>query len=360
MPNKEIKLRRLKIENYKAIDKLEIKFPAPSFSDEPDVMVIGSRNGVGKTSVLEACSLVFLGAAGGSAFFGSLPPPLNIFYKAIRSGKSEALIYGDLLIGSEKRALKMSLRHSNTGYVIDNGKRFESFVPYRLSGNLYNEEILSRIANSIMGISSDPFLLPPFYYFNSYRKTREGNPGMGMLVSGSDSHHYFKDGPFYESPISVFKLEIIKSMMAEKGLFEGLTENEPALTIDKLNELVRQYADGSIDKLRPANDNTFEFRVKPAKGGESYPFDGLSSGQKEIISTLFLIWKYTKDEPGIVLIDEPELHLNAEWRRSFIKNLFSMARNNQYIIATHSKDIFASGDENRRIMLSPSEGAKAR
>lgn len=358
--NKEIKLRRLKIENYKAIDTLEIEFPAPSFSDEPDVMVIGSKNGVGKTSVLEACSLVFLAASAGSDIFAAQNEALNIFNKAIRASEDEALIYGDLLIGSEKHSLDITLHRDNFRRAADNKKSFNNFVHSSLYWYFHDKNALSRITNSIMGISSDPFILPPFYYFNSYRKTREGNPDMGMLLKGTNDKSHFADGPFYESPISIFKLEMLRSMMAEKGLFEGLEADESTAIINKLNELVGLYANGTIDKLRPANDNSFEIMVKPEKGGESYPFDGLSSGQKEIISTLFLIWKYTKDEPGIVLIDEPELHLNAEWRRSFIQNLYSMAPKNQYIIATHSKDIFASVDESRRLLLSASKGAKAR
>ena len=80
-------------------------------------------------------------------------------------------------------------------------------------------------------------------------------------------------------------------------------------------------------------------------------FDGLSSGQKEIISTLFLIWYHTKDKPSVVFIDEPELHLNAQWHRSLVNRLMKLAPNNQYIMATHSEDIMDSVEEDRRILL---------
>ena len=92
-------------------------------------------------------------------------------------------------------------------------------------------------------------------------------------------------------------------------------------------------------------------RVSPDGGAPSFPFDGLSSGQKEVISTLFLIWQYTREKPGIVLIDEPELHLNAEWERPLIRELFRLAPGNQYILATHSEDIFDAVDPRRRMLL---------
>jgi predicted ATP-dependent endonuclease of OLD family len=81
----------------------------------------------------------------------------------------------------------------------------------------------------------------------------------------------------------------------------------------------------------------------------------LSSGQKEMIATLFLIWKNTKKQPSIVLIDEPELHLNAEWHGDFVRQLYKLAPQNQYILATHSEEIFRSVDERHRSVLIPDE-----
>ncbi|MBT3388588.1 MAG: ATP-binding protein, partial [Desulfobacula sp.] len=122
-------------------------------------------------------------------------------------------------------------------------------------------------------------------------------------------------------------------------------------TLDKLNEFVRIYAGGIIKKLRPSADNTVDIRISLNDGEDSITFDGLSSGQKEIISTLFLIWYHTKDKPSVVFIDEPELHLNAQWHRSFVKTLIKLVPENQYIIATHSEDVMDSVDADRRVLL---------
>ncbi|NQU64387.1 MAG: AAA family ATPase, partial [SAR324 cluster bacterium] len=65
----------------------------------------------------------------------------------------------------------------------------------------------------------------------------------------------------------------------------------------------------------------------------------------------FLIWHHTQKSPCVVLIDEPELHLNSQWHRGFVKKLINLAPHNQYIIATHSEDIMDSVDEDRRILL---------
>ena len=130
-----------------------------------------------------------------------------------------------------------------------------------------------------------------------------------------------------------------------------MRRTKPDDAITKLNELVSSYAGGTISKLRPSAESTIDFRVTPTNGGDSVTFDGLSSGQKEIISTLFLIWYHTKNNPSIVFIDEPELHLNSQWHRSFVDKLVKLAPQNQYLIATHSEDIMDSVSEDRRVLL---------
>ncbi|MDR0611567.1 MAG: AAA family ATPase, partial [Planctomycetaceae bacterium] len=56
--NFSVKLRKLSIQNYKGIDSLELDFPPPDMPDDPDILIMGSENGLGKTSVLECCSLL--------------------------------------------------------------------------------------------------------------------------------------------------------------------------------------------------------------------------------------------------------------------------------------------------------------
>jgi predicted ATPase len=141
--------------------------------------------------------------------------------------------------------------------------------------------------------------------------------------------------------------------MGQASLFEGLDNSESASVLATLNELIERYCGGRIEKLRPLPDNRVAIRIKPSGGRDFFSFDGLSSGQKEIVATLFLIWRNTAERPGIVLIDEPELHLNVEWHGDFVEQLRRLAPHNQYILATHSEEFFRSVDESRRRVLVP-------
>jgi predicted ATP-dependent endonuclease of OLD family len=154
-----------------------------------------------------------------------------------------------------------------------------------------------------------------------------------------------------ELPTSRFKLEILHSMMSEANLFEEIEDVTAQEALEKLNHLLKVYANCRIAKLRATSNSTVEFRIVPLDGETTFTFDALSSGQKEIISTLFLLWRYSNPHQGIILIDEPELHLNLELHRGFIKQLYKLAPQSQYLITTHSEGIFSSVDQEMRVLL---------
>ena len=50
---------------------------------------------------------------------------------------------------------------------------------------------------------------------------------------------------------------------------------------------------------------------------------------------------------------DPEMHLNAEWHRTFIHNLLELIPKNQYIISTHSEEVMDTVNKENRILLLP-------
>ena len=348
-----IKIRRISIRNYKGIDALDMQFPVPRLADDPDIFVMGSRNGLGKTSIIECCALLLLGLILREERFRlrdrysiSIVDAPDLL---IRAGKRSAEIGGEIVLGDEAVTVKMSI--DRRGRVKLSGEKlFEKMLGKR---SIDPESDADDLIRAICGFTPNPVIENTFLLFHSYRKVQEGNPEMGMMLRGRNPRR----PPRHEFPMSAFKLQILRSLMGQANLFELDEEEGSDETIDALNQLVKTYAGGTISKLRPSPDNTIDFRVNPVDLGESFTFDGLSSGQKEIISTLFLIWYHTRNRPSVVFIDEPELHLNAQWHRGFVKSLTSLASQNQYIIATHSEDVMDSVSEDRRALLSSDQGA---
>jgi hypothetical protein len=354
-----VRLRRLEITNFKALDHLELDLPAPRMSKDPDVFVLGSRNGLGKTSVLEASALLLL--------IARLPPDLRKeffhFRRApeqrfqryidlsdlfVRSGSKEAVIEASVELDGKAIPITLTVARDGRLKLVPD----DPLPPVnRLRDGYPPSWDIEGMVDSLASISPEPLVAPPLLYFHSYRKVSEGAPEFGAWIErGPRPGRWRAPG---ESAISSFKLEILSMMMRRADLFETAVDGreDSSEALDQLNEIIGKYAYGRIEKLLPGPDNTIDFRIMPSGGGRSFSFDGLSSGQKEVISTLFLVWRNTRRSPAIILIDEPELHLNPEWQRDFVKQIQNLTPTSQIIIATHSEDIWSSVPEDRRILL---------
>src|SRR5690606_5189298 len=88
-------------------------------------------------------------------------------------------------------------------------------------------------------------------------------------------------------------------------------------------------------KLIDKNKNIYEIVL--LKGSTEFQINQASSGEKEIINFLFGIFAFNIKN-GIIVIDEPELHLHPRWQLVLL-DLFEELSNetkNQFIISTHS------------------------
>lgn len=314
------KLRRIEITNYKAIDHLVLEIPAPTMANDPDIFVVGSKNGVGKTSLLECCALAHLG----------------------KRRKSWTVIGDELKGGIRSGTMSFTVESTydrgGRSSLIVRDKDINEFFP---TGDRHQWPLPASENDALFGRSLEPLLRPDLLLFHSHRKVAEGPLRLQQMLD-----------PRQAQDSSTLKVAIMSMLLAKSGLLEDYSNSDAELPLERLNEMLTNFAGGRVDKLRSMNDNRLDIRIA-TPGGASFSFDALSSGQKEMISTLFLIWHITRHRQALVLIDEPELHLNAEWQREFIHQLHALAPQNQYILATHSEDIFASVPEDRRVLLGP-------
>lgn len=336
----KIRLNKIKLVNFKCFDEIEIEFPKPFNEDDLDVFVMGSQNGLGKTSVLEAISLLFL-----TSIFEEFHLPFADYF--IKAGKNFATIEGYFEVNDKENLVKLEIK-KGTPIGVENFLIFKIVSKEKLGNLLKGNEgyfisetspipRLEKLLLSIMLAENEPFLIAPFIYFNSNRIINAKNVQLEDIS--------------IDDEFSLFKKEVMKILAAKGGIFEDFSVENSEESLKFLNDLCKEYAQGTFGKV---NSVSGDIRVTLTNGG-IISLNGLSSGQKEIISTLFLIWKNTKDQSGIVLIDEPELHLNVEWQHKFIRSLKKLLPQNQYILATHSKQIFGSVEPEYRGMLRPDD-----
>ena len=94
--------------------------------------------------------------------------------------------------------------------------------------------------------------------------------------------------------------------------------------------------------------------------GVQFDIDGLSSGEKGVILNFLLIAR-TIAPNGLILLDEPELHLNPAVCRDLLQFLvdeYAVGQNVQAIICSHSAEILAGALEKEQCSLFHLRGGK--
>ncbi|KKZ12835.1 MAG: hypothetical protein TE42_02805 [Candidatus Synechococcus spongiarum SP3] len=183
------KVRWISIKNYKGIENVELELPGPRMKDDPDVMVIGSQNGLGKTSILECCSLLLSTLVTRPRQWefrttGPRPLPIHLPDLLVRAGADQLKLDGELWLVTEKeqKKLRVSSHLTRRGDVkIDvkiNGERLrDARKEFDATGE--RESIGEELISVISGLSADPMVTDSFLLFHSYRKAQEGNPELG-------------------------------------------------------------------------------------------------------------------------------------------------------------------------------------
>jgi len=136
---------------------------------------------------------------------------------------------------------------------------------------------------------------------------------------------------------------------------------------ETLKELFRTFfPDKEYEGVRPLAGGSLEFPVR-LPGGERHDIDDLSSDEKEILYG-YLRLRNSTPRRSVILLDEPELHLNPSLLQGFPDFYYrhlGVAQDNQLWLVTHSDTLLrqAIGNTNYRVyhMLtaSSSEGNQA-
>jgi ABC-type transport system involved in cytochrome c biogenesis ATPase subunit len=349
-PDLRLRINRLTIDNYKGIGHLELEFPPPALSGDADVTVIGSENGMGKTSILEAIVLLMCGLEERGLSRYSPEDWAYFNNRFIRSSENRSGVRAVFALSQGEQDASISLFREGIPEISEtkNLKRL-------ISACSDIAPLQKADPGSILAPPEDPISAPGTLYFHSYRRIRESDLQKAQESPFKNAKTTAEDRAAMQMPLAEFKNAIAKAILGKAGMLSDPSPSDAQGRLAKLNELLREYAESELTNLELIG-RTLEPRVRDLETGIEFLLDGLSSGQKELVSLLFSVWLSSLDSPKIVLIDEPELHLNAQWHRKLVRWLTELAPRNQYILATHSDEVFAAVEQSHRILLKP-EGA---
>ena len=185
-------------------------------------------------------------------------------------------------------------------------------------------------------------LSPIYLYFSPYRA--ESNLNEQVNLAANNFYELLAEYLESSSKTTASLIKLASLYFArKKRVYEhkASTDKENRLTwntdkqVKKITKILEKIGFSWDLRLRNADKNIYEIIL--TKQDKEFSLTQISSGEKEIINFLLGIFALNI-EGGLLIIDEPELHLHPKWQFLFLDILIELASitNNQFILSTHS------------------------
>lgn len=182
-----------------------------------------------------------------------------------------------------------------------------------------------------------PRLHPPLVYFSPYRIPQTQQ--LIARLAGSDVFSLLETYKKNTSKNVSSTFDLANYYFARK--LRLLNNNHGLFNKDEEVEFVNKYI-GRLGYKRftlkevDALNNVYQALIEKS-GGKSLELYKASSGEKEILNMLLGVFAFNV-ENGVVIIDEPDLHLHPLWQNLLLGLFFELAqeRKIQFLLVTHS------------------------
>lgn len=358
-----MKIKRLLLKNFRGISDIEIEFDGKS-------TIIYGVNGMGKSTVLDACDIIFskiLGEASMDKQIGGL----LIKEKDVKLGENKTEISTDIIIEGKVFSYYRKRVDGTNSHKKSLLKKIADYIRRQYIGESYEGE-----ADEDEGYRDDwetAYILKidekrdmPVYisyginrYIDGRRLLRKKYTGAGGKLDA------WRDDVFNGSiDFDLFfewfrgRQEYENSIKVENTVFEDEQLNAAREAV-----LAVLGEDFSSIKIKINDDAAGMVLVKK---GLELSIKQLSEGERSMVAlTGDLARRLAIANPGIenplmgsgiVLIDEIDLHLHPVWQAKIVPILLKIFPNIQFIVTTHSPKVLGEiGDEVTIIKLDAQE-----
>ncbi|MCQ2514284.1 MAG: tetratricopeptide repeat protein [Ruminococcus sp.] len=340
-------LKSLRIKNFKGFENIKVKF------DNKINLIIGN-NGMGKTSVLEAV-IISLGGfiCGIDGVKGKNITDItedNIRIEMHKTGE-----------GSIETIYKLPVEICAD---IDiNGKAFE-FCRKRISrDNTYTITEPEDVQSTASEMAGDLGSILPVVSYQSFKRLSEQGKNKNNWINPFSENNFPRivgyDDCFSQESNTLQMTEWIKRME-----YISWQNDKEAVEYSAVKKAVNSFMSKMMDNqdINIFYDKRAE-EIMYSSDNETLPIRMLSSGYRSLIGMVIDIATrmavlnpdlkndIIKQTPGIILIDEIDLHLHPEWQWKVLSVLSETFPNVQIIATTHSPIIIASCDKNNVITI---------
>lgn len=366
-----LNLKSLKLRNYRCFEAIDIDF-------DPQLTVLVANNGAGKTSILDAIAIAFgpyIGAFDEAAGKHFAPSDIRQFQARKTAThemeyapkgvwlEAEGFIPGSLMESlfneftptTWQRALSSPIKAKTTikdaKELIDYGKHMQEAV--RTPGNAT--------------------VLPLIAYYGTGRLWQQKKLTAGKKIERTSRTIGYTDcldpASSYKSFVEWFRywnLNAKDLQLKEQAHSQAFIEFSGYLDSVK----------GAVDAcLAPSGWKGLEYSFKrdtlvarhPQHG--ELPVELLSDGIRNMIGMVAdIAFRATKlngqlgaqaasQTPGIVLIDEVDMHLHPGWQQVVLQNLMKAFPAMQFVVTTHSPQVLSTvASESIRVMFQDAQG----
>ncbi|MCC8045899.1 MAG: AAA family ATPase [Clostridiales bacterium] len=343
-----MKLKNVNITNYRCFKETEIDF------DDHITLIVG-KNGAGKTAILDAVAV-----------------SISTFLLGIDGGVSRSILKEDAryefydLNGTVDPQHQFPVSIESMGDCC--GKRD---IKWLRSLNSANSKTTIKDAGELTGIArcvqnqimtgDKTLVLPLLSYYGTGRLYAQKKEKRNMK-----SLTEFKRQVGYVDCMAAESNEKLMLNWFQKQTMKSLQNQQKtgALETPLLLKTVEKAICKSYEKISGASNTSIIFDLDTHRlvlefqssngSGQKFSMDEMSDGYKNTLSMIgdiayrmavlnpTLGERVLEETPGIVLIDEVDLHLHPQWQQTILKDLHEVFPNIQFIVTSHAPAVINS------------------
>ncbi len=330
-----MRIDRLSIENFK-------KYSSQTFDLHPQFTLFAGENGAGKTTVLDALAV----AAG---IWLVEPPDSELNNSRRNITKAEIRLepesVGDRIRFRERRPVKVSAtgRIGNTASVSwtrqikSNGTR---------TTNVEAKEALAEIKDIFhRDDAGEHVLCPVLAYYGAGRAWLPSNERIPKQAANGPARRW---AAFYDCFNERIRFGALQNWFKKEAIERGNRGGRWRLNFEAVSGAIRACVPGAYAVWFDTDRDQIVLSVD----GSAQPFDNLSAGQRMLVALVadLAIKAVTQNAflppaeillqtPGLVLIDELDVHLHPKWQRRVAKDLMETFPSIQFVCTSHSPQV---------------------
>jgi predicted ATP-binding protein involved in virulence len=351
-----MRLDKVRLTNYRCHRDLEVRF-TPNFN------VLVGVNGSGKTSVLRAIAESFTGLARFIASIGLPVQPLPPDTSRLERVEFQSRLRFEPQYPVTVEATG-NLNNVTTTWSFTIASAAKSI---QWTGSSHTT--VQQIAQNQPQASQPAQTLPVLAF---YRATRQWDNRKNSELSAATQKYSRADGyrSYWDASADS---GVLNTWVISKCLERFQISSETGIAFDDIQDDELALVNGAISNaIEEAKGIKYDMREKSLLVEWNEPalqdrrptiFDNLSDGQKAIIGLIadiarricllnpHLGQEAMKQTPGIVLIDELDMHLHPKWQRALTRGLQAAFPSVQFIVASHSPQVLSEMRPEQIIVL---------